>query len=466
MKKLIIQFTLVATLVLPFFVNAQTVKLDAESGNRAIDAAQCWVFGALSYTSQSSQIVTGKWSMRSNQPTSMNPASCWLKSPWLLAKQGNISFKFKFEAPINGTRRRIYIAYVPYFEQASWASKEAPPVLFDSIDFAVPFPALTRDIQFPVPATLYNSNNPAKIIISFVGEGGTMRYNIDDISIPGTIVADATNNCLPKNNQPADADGDGVLDEEDAFPNDAKRAFVVNYPAEGFGTYLFEDNWPQNGDYDFNDLVLGYQYQFITNSDNKLVDLKGTIAIKAIGAVFQNGFAIQLDRLSPNLVTKVSGTQHGNVLWAVLSANGTEAGQTNANIIIFDNASRLMKANTADGFINTVNGTSFVTPDTTRFTINFEENRLSISDIQINPYLILAQNRQRELHLPDFAPTDKADKTIFSTGDDKSAPNAGIYYKNKQNLPWAIDVPYEIPYSVEKIDITNAYLVLPKWAQS
>ena len=46
----------------------------------------------------------------------------------------------------------------------------------------------------------------------------------------------------------ADADGDGVPDNEDDYPNDPDRATVIRIPAEGFYRVAYEDLYPKRGD--------------------------------------------------------------------------------------------------------------------------------------------------------------------------------------------------------------------------
>lgn len=445
-------------------LNAQTLSVDAESGNRAIEQANCWGFGATSYTSTAAQVINGKWSIRSNQPTNLEPGSCWVKSPWLKPNSGNITLNIKFESASAATTRRIIAGYITYDAAANvWA--EGSYVRFDSTTYGLPLPTTSQAISYKVPSSIANSGLPFKIQLSFVGTGGTTRFNIDDISIPGTYFADPANSCLPIVVK-ADADGDGVVDAEDAYPNDATRAYNTSIPGRSQGTLLFEDAWPQNGDYDFNDLVLGYGYTVVTNAKNKVVELKGQAIIKAIGASYKNGFGIQLDKLSPSLITSVSGVKTDAPAWLSVNANGTEAGQTFANVVVIDNVSRLMPSAAGFTFVNTVPGEVFQKPDTTNFVINFEADKVSLSDIVLNPYLIINQDRTLEVHLADKAPTDKANNKNFATFDDDSNVGASRFYKNKNNLPWALDVPASIPYSIEQKSITDAYLNLSKWAGS
>lgn len=264
----------------------------------------------------------------------------------------------------------------------------------------------------------------------------------------------------------ADTDGDGVADIYDNYPNDVQRAFNNYYPVSGFGTYLFEDNWPAMGDYDFNDLTVNYQYNTVTDARNNVVELKAKFVTRSIGASFKNGFALQLDNLSPALVSAVSGNKVNATSWLAFDANGTESNQTYANIIVTDNANRLLPSKSADGFSNTVAGATFITPDTTNLTISFQSGKVVTKDIAINPYLIINQTRSRELHLANRLPTGKADPNFFGSSQDKTVPSKGVYYVNANNIPWALDVPANIPHPYENIDITKAYLNLAPWALS
>jgi uncharacterized repeat protein (TIGR01451 family) len=81
------------------------------------------------------------------------------------------------------------------------------------------------------------------------------------------------------------------------------------YPALGPGTLAFEDLWPGKGDYDFNDLVIDYQFEIITNSSNFVEQVVGTFVLKAFGASFENGFGFQLSgNIDPSDLTV---TGHG-----------------------------------------------------------------------------------------------------------------------------------------------------------
>lgn len=211
---------------------------------------------------------------------------------------------------------------------------------------------------------------------------------------------------------------------------------------------------------------MGYRYNTVTNAANQVVELKATLVANAAGAAFQNAFGIQLDGLSPQLVTSVAGTDTKSASWLSVSANGTEANQAYANIIVVDNISRVLPSSNANPIVNTIMGTSYVAPDTINVTITFAANQVLPSAISINPYLIINQSRSRELHMANKIPTSAASASYFGANDDKSIPASGIYYVKKNNLPWALDVPAAIAYPIEGVNVTSAYLNLANWAQS
>lgn len=464
MKKVLL--SIVAGLFITANALAQTALpvMDFESGDRAIEIANCWSFGSVSFIS--ANVISGNWSGQSGQATNISATNMWIKSPWVKLKSGNITLKCKLSAA-NGTVRKVHIAYLPYDAVNGNAVKEGTRVEFNNYTFAT-INQTINNISFPIPAAIENSSVPYKIMVSFAGSGGNSRFIVDELDIPSTYFADPTNNCLPQASI-VDADSDGVADADDAYPNDAARAYNNYYPSVStYGTLMFEDLWPSTGDYDFNDLVLGYRYNRVTNAANKVVEVKATYITRAVGATMHNGFGLQLNGVTSAMVTAVTGAKSNGVNWLALSGNGTESGQTYANIVVFDDALRIMP-NQGGSCINTYSENPFVTPDTTNLTISLTTasgQALSISDIVFNPYIILGQTRNKEVHLANFAPTDKASSTYFGTGQDNTTSASSSYKTKGSNLPWALDVPATIPYMKEKVDFISGYLNFANWALS
>jgi len=267
---------------------------------------------------------------------------------------------------------------------------------------------------------------------------------------------------LPPVTPTQDSDGDGVADESDDFPNDPTRAVLNTY----LGSVAYEDLWPAQGDYDFNDLVMDYDVDHILNANNEVINIDADWTIKAVGASFDNGFGFEMDGISPGAVSSVSGYDLQEN-YISLSSNGTEAGQSTATFIVFDNVYNLIS--TAGGaYINTEPGQASVAPVTLNMAIDFT-NPIAQADVGIPPYdpfLMVNGVRGREVHLPGQDPTDLADPSLFNTLSDATDENSNYYYKTNNGLPWAIHLGTTFSYPVEREPIDDAYLNFSQWAVS
>ncbi len=263
-----------------------------------------------------------------------------------------------------------------------------------------------------------------------------------------------------------DTDSDGVKDEFDDYPEDENKAFNNYFFTEGvYGTLAFEDMWPATGDYDFNDMVIDYNFNQITNADNLVVEIHGKFILKAFGASFHNGFGIDLG-ISPNLISQVSGYKLQES-WPDINNKGLENNQSNAVFLVFDDTYNLMDRSGGIG-VNTDPAYGFVTPDTTSILITFSQP-VELENIGIppyNPFIIIDQNRGHEIHLPDHPPTDLATQSLFNTYRDNSNSAIGRYYKTENNLPWAIKTIEQFEYPIEKAEIINTHLKFAEWAES
>ncbi len=265
-----------------------------------------------------------------------------------------------------------------------------------------------------------------------------------------------------------DADGDGVADAQDEFPNDPTRAFTgANYPsATGYATYGFEDLWPAKGDYDFNDLVVNFRITKDLNASNKVVSMRYKLKVRAVGASFDNGFGFQLDDVASGDIASVTGMSLKKGL-VNLNGNGTESGQSKAVIIAFDSPEPLIKRTTGSGF-NVIKtnptGTSTELELVVVFKTPMEQSKLAQS--KINPFIFANGKRDQEIHLCNFAPTAKANGGLFNTQHDKSNSGQGRYYRTANGLPWGLEIPIEFSYPIEKAPITEAYGHFTEWAKS
>lgn len=265
-----------------------------------------------------------------------------------------------------------------------------------------------------------------------------------------------------------DTDKDGVADGQDEYPNDPKRAFNSYYPnATTTATLAFEDLWPAQGDFDYNDLTLAFNIHKVLNADNEVVDYNVKMKVRSVGASFDNGFGFQLDGVaSPKYINSIKGQLLTKGI-IKNNVNGTEAAQSKAVIICYDSPEPSMKR-AAGSMFNTIKENGKGESDTIRVEINFSD---PVADTEMgiekfNPFIFANQKRGTEIHLGNFVPTDLVDKGLFGTHDDATNTGAGKYYKTANGLPWAILIPTDFVYPTERTAVTDAYNNFDNWAQS
>ena len=181
------------------------------------------------------------------------------------------------------------------------------------------------------------------------------------------ILASACNDAAGQIEDPAptiiDNDGDGVAAEFDADDNDANVAFVSYFPTETtWGTFAFEDLWPWKGDYDMNDLVLGFRVKLYSNSENKVTSMDFDYNIRAAGSNLILSAAFQLDKVSASNISSVSGQPLIGSAPFVVNSNGTENGVNLAVIPLFNKVRDIVTEEYLS-FLNTLPDSYISTPD-------------------------------------------------------------------------------------------------------
>ncbi len=264
-------------------------------------------------------------------------------------------------------------------------------------------------------------------------------------------------------NDAPDCDNDGIADFYDAFPCDENAALQV---WTNWSTVAFDDEWPSLGDLDYNDLIIDYRFVVTCDYDLDILDFIGTFVLKAQGTEKSNGFALELP-FSPDLVASVSGNEITEN-YISFNSNGTESGQDNAVIVIFDNGLAQMTPPDSGIGINTEKGYRFQSPDTISVQVVFSEplSGATFGWPPFNPFLIVNQERGREIHFNNAEPTNLADGSLFGSEDDASDAATGTYYRSSGNLTWALDIPKVWEYPFEGDATTDAYTYFSAWVTS
>ncbi len=161
------------------------VTLNAESGNRAIEVGNCWQFAGQTYTSLTSEVLSGSFSLISGQMNSFSLTNSFIKTPWMKIGSGNITFIARIGNQPNTVARGVRVSYIPYNSTSSSTGFEGTLTTFYTRDFNVS-DLNTVTVIAPIPAAIANSTSLYKILVSFVGQGGSGKIMSDNYIFPGT----------------------------------------------------------------------------------------------------------------------------------------------------------------------------------------------------------------------------------------------------------------------------------------
>lgn len=261
--------------------------------------------------------------------------------------------------------------------------------------------------------------------------------------------------------------------------NTLKAGGYHYYPESGYSTLAFEDLWPAKGDYDFNDLVVEYQFRTATDASNYITDVVGTFIIRAAGAGTKNGFGFALIGLDTTDFVVTGNSLMGS---SYISTTDGWEDQDSTVVIVTDN---LPVWSNTEGWHQTHDAPIVITIHITpRAGANVDSADFLITEDNFNPFLIIdwEEGRGREVHKIDFPPTALVDDSFFGQLDDRSITGSSAslfgssYYRTYNHFPWVLEIPSTemnptldnsvFDYPTEGSDINWAYLHFAEWAES
>lgn len=243
------------------------------------------------------------------------------------------------------------------------------------------------------------------------------------------------------------------------------------------GIVAFEDNFPNAGDWDMNDVMLSYLRSIEVNHREEVERVTDEWEFVCDGAGFKNAFGYELfGEINPADSTKCTITRNDVRVDVECAGRGFECLGIDteldpATVMLFDN-------------INAVPMSAYWRVNTTfRRTVGYSEiirlNHTFNPFIVVNGYL---EKRRVEVHPAYHAPTSKFNYGLFGQGDDKSDPQRGIYFVRNQlqGYPFAIHimgncyrqpngaiyVMPDFPIPEETIVMNNTYPNFAKWYES
>jgi LruC domain-containing protein len=308
---------------------------------------------------------------------------------------------------------------------------------------------------------------------------------------PPDAIDTSSLNVLPP---PLDSDKDGIPDANDAYPNDAARAFNSWFPSSnGVGTLAYEDLWPDTGDYDLNDMVVSYRFNQVLDYQNFVKDIIGTFQITAVGAYKPSGFAIEIPGVVYNNVdfTKsklVKKNAAGTVISTTsLTVWNTVGSLTNLVVQLFADSRAEVGLVPGDGnTFNTKTKAATLGPIyelTLTLKTSLAKTTASPLSPPHNPFIYESKGGV-EVHLPSFAATSFGQNTYNTRTPVGNSVKYMTWTTTRvnsvrkattKNLPWAINIPFATiqgtpgvawKHPKESVDILKAYPQLQLWSES
>ncbi|MFT5810872.1 MAG: LruC domain-containing protein [Gammaproteobacteria bacterium] len=264
--------------------------------------------------------------------------------------------------------------------------------------------------------------------------------------IQGTTLARARYNSVP--GVSATGELDGEVENYEVIVLNSGYSLVSNNPY----FLAFEDMWPEKGDYDFNDVVIRLASSLIVTNDNQVKQLKLEGELKAMGASYHNGFAIQLQGITNSDIDQAA---------IVFDINGQtssvallEEGTAYTVLKISDDLWKHVKPDTSCWYYKTQPGCSSSSSFSFSVTITFITGipTNNFPSAPFNPFIFATPDtdhgsvfsgnpgRGLEIHLKNKPPTSLANETYFGLSDDASNPNNNHYYQTSNGLPWGIAI--------------------------
>ncbi len=204
------------------------------------------------------------------------------------------------------------------------------------------------------------------------------------------------------------------------------------------GTLAFEDLWPEEGDYDLNDMVVEYKTTVTHNQWNEIKEIIDEFKPVHNGATYINAFGIiineemgQLDEERSKYADKEANNRF--ILWPS-------------------------------------NQDAITSGETYKVVRTWEEGSyLNAHERDINPFLVVkykkGNHKRAEVHLPKTSPSPWANTTLNNSSSD-------AYYVHRDGAyPFAIDLFGQTNWDINtverrRIDNVNAYPNFRKWADS
>ena len=265
-----------------------------------------------------------------------------------------------------------------------------------------------------------------------------------------------------------DPDGDGISGVNDHYPNDPTRAFVTRLPSNGEHTLGFEDQYPNLGDADYNDVVLAYHYELVSDASGDVKDLQLTAHFVARGAGYDHSIGLHLPGLPDDATGTVDvqrflsddqGTVQLEPTRSLAEVIGQDGRRVDDLIVSTRDALPSLLFGT---FTNTQSATIDRTAASVRLLMSFDE-AIDPEVLGTAPYdlyvSVLRGGEAWDVHMPGFPGFDDRPAHL-------PVEEGAESFLDDQGRPWLFAIPTSWRFPMEHVRVWEAYPSFQDWASS
>lgn len=225
-------------------------------------------------------------------------------------------------------------------------------------------------------------------------------------------------------------------------------------------SFVFEDNYPDAGDYDFNDAVIDLTVNTNKDASNNVLSSDIEVKLRAVGGIKNIGAALRLVGISNSDVTSVTFSDPDNLRGtlsdkeSVLGTDNLESGNSYPVIPLFGNAHAALGLSDHQ-IVNTGTGTTVAVKS---LTVHIESSKKIGAD-NLDLFIVngnMDGKKRVEVHTYKFL--TKYGATANGSICAQNLAAAG-------NKTWALSIP-DFKYPKEYVSIKTAYPDFESWAQS
>lgn len=269
--------------------------------------------------------------------------------------------------------------------------------------------------------------------------------------------------------------GNDRFDDTPAETDSAAGVVYIPARAAGWGTLMFEDLWPSYGDYDFNDCVFKYRVEHRLNTSNKVVSTRIAIRVAARSGSIPYEFYLQMSGLkgsdidgAPRLIS-YTNTVKTPVLELLPPFDVVKDRPVFRFADIYANVNRPA----GSAYVNAEKGYELADDQLVEavFEIRYT-NPVIVSNLEfvgLDFFIAVIEDGGalilREIHRYGYEPINMSayDEFVSNSPVNDLRQN---FYRSKDNLIWALNVPADIRHCYEKGNFLDAYPYFKTWAQS